>query len=87
MGADLKLRQTVALIEQSGGPKVSHVTLHKKMRLAGPYLRTLVARLSRTGEGSPERWAGYDVLAVDASTFSGPGADGTWSCPPSALLL
>jgi len=77
VGADLKLRQTVALIEQSGGPKVSHVTLHKKMRLAGPYLRTLVAKLSRTGEGSPERWAGYDVLAVDGSSFSGPGADGT----------
>ena len=57
VGADLKLRQTVALIEQSGGPKVSHVTLHKKMRLAGPYLRTLVAKLSRTCEESPERWA------------------------------
>ena len=77
VGADLKLRQTVALIEESGGPKVSHVTLHKKMRLAGPYLRTLVARLSHTGEGSPERWAGYDVLLVDGSSFAGPGADGT----------
>jgi hypothetical protein len=77
VGADLKLRQTVAVIAESGGPKVSHVTLHKKMRLAGPYLRTLVARLSGTGEASPERWSGYEVIAVDGSSFSGPGADGT----------
>lgn len=76
-GADLKLRQTVALMAESGGPDVSHVTLHKKMRLAAPYLRALVARLSNTGEASPERWAGYEVIAVDASTFSGPGAVGT----------
>lgn len=76
-GADLKLRQTVALMAESGGPAVSHVTLHKKMRLAGPYLRKLVARLADEGTARPERWAGYEVVAVDGSSFSGPGADGT----------
>ena len=35
-GTDLGLRQTVALMAESGGPSVSHVTLHKKMRLAAP---------------------------------------------------
>lgn len=77
VGADLKLRQTVTVIGESGGPVVSHVTLHKKMRLAVSYLRALVSRLAGGGEASPERWAGYEVVAVDASTFCGPGATGT----------
>ena len=63
-GADLALRQTVALMAESGGPKVSHVTLHKKMRLAAPLLRSLVTRLAGGGDVSPELWAGYEVIAV-----------------------
>jgi len=76
-GADLALRQAVALMAESGGPSVSHVTLHKKMRLAGPLLRDLVARLADGGDVNPERWAGYEVIAVDASSFCGPGATTT----------
>ena len=76
-GADLALRQTVALMAESGGPKVSHVTLHKKMRLAAPLLRSLVTRLAGGGDVSPELWAGYEVIAVDASSFCGPGATTT----------
>src|SRR6266545_2789313 len=78
-GADLPLRQTVSIMAESDGPDVSHVTLHKKMRLASPYLKALVARLTQ-GSGddtSPERWAGYEVIAVDGSTFCGPGAETT----------
>lgn len=78
-GADLGLRQTVALAAEGKLPEVSHVTLHKKMRLSAPFLRALVGRL--TGDAgdqtSPERWAGYEVFAVDGSSFCGPGADGT----------
>lgn len=77
VGADLKLRQTVALMAESGGPSVSHVTLHKKMRLAAPYLRELVSQLATGTQTSPERWAGYEVIAVDGSSFAGPGAQGT----------
>lgn len=76
-GTDLGLRQTVTLMAESGGPSVSHVTLHKKMRLAAPYLRALVARLAGSSEVSPERWAGYEVVAVDGSSFCGPGAQTT----------
>lgn len=76
-GTDLGLRQTVALMAESDGPSVSHVTLHKKMRLAAPLLRDLVARLADSGEANPERWAGYEVVAVDASSFCGPGATTT----------
>jgi Transposase DDE domain len=76
-GADLGLRQTVALVAESGGPSVSHVTLHKKMRLSAPYLRALVGRLAQGEEATPERWAGYEVVTVDGSSFCGPGAETT----------
>lgn len=77
-GADLGLRQTVALAAESDLPAVSHVALHRKMRLAAPFLRELVGRLVRGADDAvtPERWGGYDVLAVDGSSFCGPGADG-----------
>ena len=78
-GADLALRQTVVVGAEGGLPDVSHVTLHKKMRLAAPFLRELVARLTRgTGDQAcPEKWAGYEVVAVDGTSFCGPRADGT----------
>jgi hypothetical protein len=76
-GADLALRQTVALIAEGGGPEVSHVTLHKKMRLAWPFLRALLGRLTAmSADALPERWAGYELSLVDGSSFCGPGADG-----------
>jgi len=77
-GANVPLRQTVATVAESGGPEVSHVTLHKKMRLAAPYLKALLGRLTAmSAETAPERWAGYELAVVDGSSFSGPGADGT----------
>lgn len=77
-GADLALRQTVTLVAESGGPDVSHVTLHKKMRLAGPFLSAVVGRLTAmSADAAPERWAGYELAVVDGSSFCGPGADGT----------
>jgi hypothetical protein len=76
-GADKPLRQTVAVVAEDGGPAVSHVTLHKKMRLAAPYLRALVARLCSGGDAGRELWAGYELVVVDGSSFCGPGADGT----------
>jgi len=79
VGADLPLRQTVATIARSGGPKVTQVWLHQKMRRAQPYLAALVERMlaSAGREATPERWAGYEVVCLDGSTVSGPGAEGT----------
>lgn len=77
VGADLPLRQTVALMAESGGPEVSHVRLHKKLLRAVPYLRRLVGEMVDTTEAAPERWAGYDVVAVDATAVCGPGAETT----------
>ena len=54
-GADLGLRQTVAMVAERGGLSVSHVALHKKIRLSAPYLRALVGRLAQGDEATPER--------------------------------
>lgn len=76
-GADVPLRQTVALVGEAGGPQISAVVLHKKMRNAGPYLGELIARsCAKSRQAAPELWDGYELLAVDASTVSGPGAEG-----------
>jgi hypothetical protein len=78
VGADLPLRQTVAVMARAGGPKVAQVWLHKKMRCAQPFLAALVERMVSdvNREASPERWAGYEMLCMDGSTVSGPGAEG-----------
>lgn len=77
VGADLPLRQTVATIAESGGPSLSAVWLHHRMRKARGYLAALVSRLTATVDATPEHWAGYEMVCVDASSVSGPGATGT----------
>ena len=42
-----------------------------------PYLRALVSEMVDTSEVQPERWAGYEVVTVDASCFCAPGAETT----------
>ena len=77
-GADLPLRQTVATVAAAGGPSISPNVLHKKMRKAGSYLGALVARMTDwKREAEPECWAGYEMLAVDATAFAGRTATGT----------
>jgi hypothetical protein len=78
VGADLPLRQTVTVVARGGGPQVAPVRLHYKMRRAAPYLGDLVQRMnSFSQQASPERWGGYELVAVDGSTVSGPGSEGT----------
>jgi hypothetical protein len=68
VGANLPLRQTVAVMAEAGGPSLSPMRLHKKMARAAPYLRALVERLvSWPSEGAPEQWGGYLFCAVDAT--------------------
>jgi Transposase DDE domain len=77
VGANLPLRQTVATIAEAGGPSISAMRLHMKMRRASPYLQALVQRLvSWTAKSKPELWAGYVMTMYDASTVCGPGAIG-----------
>ena len=79
VGANLPLRQTVVTVAHAGGPKVSQVWLHQKMRRARPYLAALVARLTSATAAAarPEQWAGYEMVCLDGSTVSGPGAEGS----------
>lgn len=78
VGADLPLRQTVAVMAEAGGPRLSPMRLHKKMARAAPYLRALVEHMvSWPTEGAPEQWGGYVFSAVDATVVCGPGAVGT----------
>lgn len=77
VGANLPLRQTVALMAESGGPSLAPMRLHKKMCRAAPYLQALVVRmLEWPVEGAAERWGGYVFTAVDATVVCGPGAVG-----------
>lgn len=77
IGANLPLRQTVALMAEAGMPSLSPMRLHKKMARAAPYLQELVMRLvGRVSDWEPERWGGYTFTAVDASVVCGPGAVG-----------
>lgn len=78
VGAELPLRQTVAVMAEAGGPSLSPMRLHKKMARAAPYLRSLVERMvAWPMEGAPEHWGGYLFCAVDATVVCGPGAIGT----------
>ena len=78
VGAELPLRQTVAVMAEAGLPSLSPMRLHKKMGRAAPYLRALVERMvDWPTAGQPERWGGYVLSAVDATVVCGPGATGT----------
>lgn len=73
--AGLPLRQTVALVAASGGPDISPMRLHKKMIRATDYLRALVTGMVKMPcDMSPEKWSGYDITLVDATTISRPGS-------------
>jgi hypothetical protein len=77
-GANLPLRQTVALMAEAGGPSVSAMRLHMKMRRATPYLQALVERMvGWTASAKPELWAGYSMVLIDATVVCRPGATGT----------
>ncbi len=68
---------------------ITSVSLHQWMRKLGPYFAALVARMVADEHAAfrPERWAGYDVIAVDATVVTNPGAKGTTSRVHKALRL
>jgi len=86
VGADMPLRQTVALVAEGGGPAISPNSLHMRMRRSAPYLQALIAGMT-PWTTRPEQWGGYDPIACDGSSFSGPGATGTDARIHAALRL
>jgi len=88
VGPNLPLRQTVVVAVEAGGPRLSAMRLHKKMRKAPPYLHALVQQMvTRIGDTSAERWFGYEMISLDGSSISGPGATGTDARLHTALRL
>jgi hypothetical protein len=77
VGADLPLRQTVALMGGVGF-SLSPNRLHMKMRRAVPYLGALLERMCPARPAMKlELWGGYDMCVLDASSVSCPGSTGT----------
>jgi hypothetical protein len=78
VGANLPLLQTVTLMAEAGGPKLSAMRLHMKMRRAAPYLQALVERMVPwAAQAKPELWAGYTMTLIDSTVVCGPGSTGT----------
>lgn len=78
VGADLPLLETVKQIAEAGGPRLSAMRLHMKMRRAAPYLHALIEQMvSWRTDAKPVLWSGYSLTSVDASSVRGPGAIGT----------
>src|SRR5258707_4286509 len=76
-GAGRSLRPTRALAAAAGVISISWVALHGWMKRLGPYLAALLREMLATSTFAPEKWAGFDVIAADATTVQNPGAKGT----------
>lgn len=77
-GTGASLKVTTAAAAAAGIVDISHVALHKWMVKIGPYLADLCSHMAYDNTVfSADRWAGYEVMAVDASALSCPGAKGT----------
>jgi len=84
--SNLPLRHTVAAIEAAGGPRLSAMRLHMKMRHAAPYLHALLGRLVPERElfaapGREGSFRGLDFVLVDAAGVIGTGS----TCTPARL--
>lgn len=88
VGADLPLRDTAALLAFTGGPKISPNRIHMKLRKAAPYAQALLAQFSDDPDKvEPERWGGYDMIALDGSSVTCPGTRGTDARLHAAIRL
>lgn len=89
VGRNIGQQPAAAAFAAAGLLVISHVALHKWMKKLGPYLAELVAAMVADAHGLfvPERWAGYELIAVDATCVQRPGAKGTTSRIHRALRL
>jgi len=88
VGTNTSLKTTAAIAYAAGVIDISSVALHKWVRKLGPYMASLLAASSKTASTfAAERWAGYDIIIVDATVVSRPGSDGTTARVHHALRL
>lgn len=72
------LRMTMALAAAVGLVDASAVALHNKRKKIGPSLWELVRQMvGPPADFQPERWAGYQVRLLDATTVTRPEATGS----------
>ncbi len=80
--SETPLRQTVIDIEKAGGPRLSAMRLHMKLRQAAPYLLDLLQCLAKPSDlfedGTPD---GVELIALDAADVVGPGS----TCAPARV--
>jgi hypothetical protein len=77
VATNMALRSTAAASSAADLVSVSHVAIHKWFRKAVPFFSYLLRGLTDTQlRFAPERWAGYLVRAIDATTVQRPGATG-----------
>jgi hypothetical protein len=82
------LKTTVGIAAAMDLADISGVALHKWMRKSGDWLAALVcAMVATASKFEAARWAGYEVIAVDATTAQNPGAKGTTARIHFALRL
>jgi len=87
-GTGAALKVTTAAAAAAGIVDISHVGLHKWMIKIGPYIADLCSHMAHENAVfSSERWAGYDVTAMDASVLTCPGAEGTTARVHYAIRL
>ena len=76
--AGVSLKVTCAAAAAANLVSVSAVSLHYCMRRCGRYLAFLLSEMTQTRAlFAAERWAGYEMVVVDATTVLRPGAKGT----------
>jgi hypothetical protein len=88
VGTNSSLKTAAATLYAGELADVSAVAWHLWERKMGPFVGSLVAQMAATESlFAPERWAGYDIVIVDASSVSRPGAEGTTARVHYALRL
>ncbi len=88
VGTNCSLKTAAASAFAGELTDVSPVAVHLWERKLGPLFASLVAEMADTERTfAAERWAGYDMVIVDASVVSQPGAKGTTARVHYALRL
>lgn len=88
VGTNCSLKTAAASAFASGMTDVSPVAVHLWERKMGPFFARLVAEMTGSERTfAAERWAGFDIVVVDASVVCRPGAQGTTARVHFALRL
>ena len=86
-GTSSSLRKTTAQAHATHILSISAVALQKWFVKIGPYLAALLRRMVDSAAYAAQKWAGFDIIAGDATTVQRPGSKGTTARVHYALRL